>query len=165
MSLGTGPENTSVQAGGSGKVPRTLDAAKKVLREVQPKILELLGKEAFRISLDSLDIMKPEGGDRARAHVMWVGPAEGEGLKKLEEVGSMCLLVSFARRATVLTVARLERGAASAYLQSSSRARSRRPVFWSTKTVLSRYDSRSRHVSTYSVAATDSDLGRRTAPS
>ena len=96
MSLG--PENTFAQAGGGGKVPRTLDAAKKVLREVRPKILELLGEEAFRISLDSLDIMKPEGGDRARAHVMWVGPAEGEGLKKLEEVGSTCWLVSFARR-------------------------------------------------------------------
>ncbi|KAM5541288.1 hypothetical protein V8D89_005217 [Ganoderma adspersum] len=86
MSLGS--EDTSVQAS-AGKVPGTLDAAKKVLQEVRPKIMELLGEEAFRISLDSLDIMKPEGGDRARAHVMWVGPAEGEGLKKLEEVGKL----------------------------------------------------------------------------
>ena len=65
----------------AGKAPRTLDAAKKLLREVKPKITELLGGNTFRVPLNSLDIMKPEAGDRARAHVMWVGPTEGEGLK------------------------------------------------------------------------------------
>ncbi|PIL34754.1 hypothetical protein GSI_02541 [Ganoderma sinense ZZ0214-1] len=83
-------EETSAQGtAAAGKVPRTLDAAKELLREVKPKIMELLGEETFRVPLNSLDIMKPEGGDRARAHVMWVGPTEGEGLKKLEEVGKL----------------------------------------------------------------------------
>ncbi len=80
---GTGPKTS----------PRSLEAAKTLLREVRPRIMELLGEEALRVSLDCLDIMRPENGDRARAHVMWVGPAAGgASLKKLEEVAGESLL-------------------------------------------------------------------------
>ena len=66
--------------------PKTLEAARTLLREVKPKVLEILGREKLRVSLDSMDIMRPERGDQERAHVMWVGPADGKGVKKFKEV-------------------------------------------------------------------------------
>lgn len=86
-----GDQNANADAGsGTARAPpRTLEAAKSVLREVRPKIMALLGEEPLRVALDCLDIMKPEHGDRARAHVMWVGPGESEGLRKLEQVAGL----------------------------------------------------------------------------
>ncbi|KAI0642816.1 kinase A anchor protein [Trametes meyenii] len=69
---------------------KTLQAAKRVLEEVQPKILETLGGRALRVKLERMDVMKPERGNQERAHVMWVGPAleteEAGRLKTVAEV-------------------------------------------------------------------------------
>ncbi|KAI0693612.1 AKAP7 2'5' RNA ligase-like domain-containing protein [Cerioporus squamosus] len=68
---------------------RTLEEATKVLQDLKPKILTMLNGERLRVSLDSMDIMKPERGDQKRAHVMWVGPAGGDSTERLMAVGKL----------------------------------------------------------------------------
>ncbi|KAI1783327.1 AKAP7 2'5' RNA ligase-like domain-containing protein [Ganoderma leucocontextum] len=75
--------------GPAEKPTRTLEAAKTLLQEVKPKVMELLSKETLRVPLNSLDIMRPERGDPERAHVMWAGPGEGENTTKLKEVAKL----------------------------------------------------------------------------
>ncbi|KAH9948316.1 AKAP7 2'5' RNA ligase-like domain-containing protein [Amylocystis lapponica] len=71
MSLGT--EATD----GVGR-PRTLEAATALLHELRPRVMEMLGRRRLSVALTRMDIMKPERRDLARAHVMWVGPAQEE---------------------------------------------------------------------------------------
>ncbi|KAI0671288.1 AKAP7 2'5' RNA ligase-like domain-containing protein [Trametes maxima] len=74
----------------ASKPESTLQAAKRVLEEVRPKILEALGGRKLQVKLERVDIMKPERGDQERAHVMWVGPAvEAEGGRRLQTVAEL----------------------------------------------------------------------------
>ena len=56
-------KNTTQSPAEKAPVPRTLEAAKSLLRELRPRIVELLGEEALRVLPDCVDIMKPENGD------------------------------------------------------------------------------------------------------
>ncbi|TBU21693.1 hypothetical protein BD311DRAFT_677767 [Dichomitus squalens] len=83
-------ERESGHVGASAwKISKTLEAARGLLREVKPKIIEILGEEKLRVSLDSMYIMPPERGDQERAHVMWIGPADGDGVKKFKQVAHL----------------------------------------------------------------------------
>lgn len=55
----------------------TLEAATKVLNDIKEDVKALLHGEKLCVSLDSMDIMRPEKGNPERAHVMWVGPTPG----------------------------------------------------------------------------------------
>lgn len=88
MSLDLEPAGTGLAPDSTRRLPRTLDAARGLLQEIKPKIAGLLCEEKLRVSLDSMDIMKPERGEQGRAHVMWIGPAYGERTRKFREVTS-----------------------------------------------------------------------------
>ncbi|KAI8986312.1 kinase A anchor protein [Trametes punicea] len=93
MSLDRDRDTPAVADAPQTKKPRrTLEAAQRVLEELRPKIVEMLGQERLRVTLDSMDIMKPERGDQERAHVMWVGPSlDGESGKKLKAVADVIM--------------------------------------------------------------------------
>ncbi|KAI0747474.1 kinase A anchor protein, partial [Fomes fomentarius] len=55
----------------------TLEAATKLLNDIKADVNALLHGEKLCVSLDSMDIMRPEKGNPERAHVMWVGPTPG----------------------------------------------------------------------------------------
>lgn len=67
--------------------PKTVDAALALLRELRPRVLEMLGGAPLRVALRQADVMKPERGDPERAHVMWVGPPhDDEDARRLTRV-------------------------------------------------------------------------------
>ncbi|OCH83916.1 hypothetical protein OBBRIDRAFT_799527 [Obba rivulosa] len=85
-SSSAGQPRTPPAARATGR-PRTLEAARALLRDIRPRILDILAGVPLRVQLDSMDIMKPERGDLERAHVMWIGPShEGEGARRLKVV-------------------------------------------------------------------------------
>ncbi|OSC98155.1 hypothetical protein PYCCODRAFT_1439489 [Trametes coccinea BRFM310] len=84
-----GPSSSEAPAA-EGRPRRTLDAAKRVLDELKPRIAEILRGEKLRVKLDSMDIMKPERQDQERANVMWVGPSlDGESARQLKAVADV----------------------------------------------------------------------------
>ncbi|KAL7279549.1 hypothetical protein ACG7TL_005947 [Trametes sanguinea] len=70
-----GPANSEAPAA-EGRPRRTLDAAKRVLDELKPRIAEILRGEKLR--------------DQERANVMWVGPSlDGESARQLKAVADV----------------------------------------------------------------------------
>ncbi|KAF8721823.1 hypothetical protein AX14_010157 [Amanita brunnescens Koide BX004] len=55
--------------------PHSVESALSLLQSLQPSIAVLLqGKNAVKVRLDSLDILKPDR-DRSNAHVLFLGPS------------------------------------------------------------------------------------------
>lgn len=61
-----------------GQKYRTVQAAQELLNQLKPQIITTLAEDKLRVSLQRIDIMKPERRDPARAHVMWMGPSDGD---------------------------------------------------------------------------------------
>lgn len=73
----------------SGQVtrPRTLESAIALLRELRPRILELLSDAQLLVALQRVDIMRPDRGDLEKAHVMWAGPShDNDDAQRLKRV-------------------------------------------------------------------------------
>ena len=76
---------------GDGTRPKTLESAARLLDELRPGIMKILEGEKLSVGLDVMDIMKQEGNDLEKAHVLWTGPGqEGENARRLREVSSKC---------------------------------------------------------------------------
>lgn len=73
---------------------QTLTGAVALLRELRPRILDLLSGEDLIVALNHIDIMRPERGDLAKAHVLFAGPSpRGLVFQRLKAVsGSLNLL-------------------------------------------------------------------------
>ena len=85
------------QASGSKPevAPKTVDDALRLLAELKPRIKDLLAGEPLRVALRHVDIMKPDRGDLARAHVMWAGPPkDGADAVRLRRVAGRSFLVT-----------------------------------------------------------------------
>ncbi|GJE84181.1 hypothetical protein PsYK624_002570 [Phanerochaete sordida] len=82
------PAATTSDASQDAAAPqRTLDAALALLHALAPRVRTLLGGAPLRVALERVDVMRPDGGDPARAHVLWAGPAPGgEGTRVLRRV-------------------------------------------------------------------------------
>ncbi|CDO75978.1 hypothetical protein BN946_scf184981.g3 [Trametes cinnabarina] len=90
FTLGVMSLDKEAPATAGGTPQRTLEAAKRVLDELKPKIAQVLGQEKLRVKLDSMDIMKPERRDPERANVMWIGPSpDGESARRLKTVADL----------------------------------------------------------------------------
>lgn len=63
-----GPETSS-------KTSPSLSSAIELLHNLRPQILSRLNNKPLSAALEAMDIMRPDGGDPERAHVLWVGPS------------------------------------------------------------------------------------------
>lgn len=90
-------ESASAQTGASSQItesssgqvtrPRTLESAIALLRELRPRILELLSDAQLLVALHRVDIMRPDRGDLEKAHVMWAGPShDNDDAQRLKRV-------------------------------------------------------------------------------
>ena len=66
---------------------KTVQAAVQLLQALRPSIIEKLAGHDLLVGLDQMDIMRPDRGDLAKAHVMWAGPSyEGIRAQRLKRV-------------------------------------------------------------------------------
>ena len=84
------PSKDDAHVGSAETTPNTLEAAAKLLEEIKPDVMALLGGKKLRVSLDLMDIMRPERGDPERTHVVWVGPSEKESTDRFRVIGRTC---------------------------------------------------------------------------
>lgn len=64
----------------------TVTTALALLTSLRPRILAFLGTQPLRIALEVLDIMRPHRSAATNAHIMFIGPGENEGNKRLRAV-------------------------------------------------------------------------------
>ncbi|THH07109.1 hypothetical protein EW145_g3612 [Phellinidium pouzarii] len=75
--------------------PKTVSASVSLLQSLRPRILDVLGGATLYIPLTCIDIMKPERGDLAKAHVMFAGPPEDDASSEtVNTLRRVCELVS-----------------------------------------------------------------------
>lgn len=97
MSLSSSAPSGSAPPGSAQEDAQpTLAAARTLLHALQPRVQALLrgtsgSAEAsagpLRVALQHVDIMRPDGGDPARAHVLWAGPRpDSEDARRLKRV-------------------------------------------------------------------------------
>lgn len=56
----------------------TVSAAISLLRRLRPEILEALDGHPLRVPLSSIDKLKPDRNNPARAHVLFTGPSDDD---------------------------------------------------------------------------------------
>jgi activating signal cointegrator complex subunit 1 len=94
MSLTDSSEEPSLSSFPSTEPPNSVSTALALLVSLKPRIQGLLAGAPLRVALRHADIMKPDHGDLARAHVLWVGPpSEGEDATRLRRVAGQSFLL------------------------------------------------------------------------
>ncbi|KAH7924975.1 hypothetical protein BV22DRAFT_1105190 [Leucogyrophana mollusca] len=69
---------------------KTLPDALSLLSTLKPRIIELMQSHPLRVPLNSMNIMKPDGGDPDKAHVLWLGPDfNTDDARRLKAVGEL----------------------------------------------------------------------------
>lgn len=82
-SLNLSPASSATTTAGTQK---TVNTALALLTSLRPRILAFLGTQPLRIALEVLDIMRPHRIGATNAHIMFIGPGENEGNKRLRAV-------------------------------------------------------------------------------
>jgi activating signal cointegrator complex subunit 1 len=84
-----GSPSTTYEASSTSSPPSkpTVATALSLLQSLKPQIMEILGQEKLRVTLDRMDIMRSGRDDSENAHVMWVGPSlESPDARRLKRV-------------------------------------------------------------------------------
>jgi len=90
MSLEDSDDSNIAFDGQASDSRKTISAALSLLTSLRPRISELLCGSPLKVPLHMMNIMPPDGGDPAKAHVLWFGPPhENEDAKLLQKVGEM----------------------------------------------------------------------------
>lgn len=88
MSLEDSDDSNIAFDGQASDSRKTISAALSLLTSLRPRISELLCGSPLKVPLHMMNIMPPDGGDPAKAHVLWFGPPhENEDAKLLQKVG------------------------------------------------------------------------------
>ena len=76
--------------------PKTTKTALAHLQSLKEPIISILRGNPLRISLEAIDIMKPERNDPDKAHVMFVGPNEvnSKDMEQYQKLVSVCGIAS-----------------------------------------------------------------------
>lgn len=112
MSLIDSSEELALSPSPSAEPPKSVSAALALLAALKPRIRELLAGAPLRVALRHVDIMKPDRGDLARAHVLWAGPSsEGEDMARLRSVAGQSILSAHPCAGATLCLERLTHAA------------------------------------------------------
>ena len=89
-------ENYSTSKPDRSTSPKTTKTALAHLQSLKEPIISILQGSPLRISLEAIDIMKPERNDPDKAHVMFVGPNEvnSKDMEQYQKLVSVCGIAS-----------------------------------------------------------------------